>query len=408
VSAEVPAPTLAAFRRARAQQQAALRRTRPLWLVLLAFILLSSFHVRPGPGLQGVPLGISAALAAISVAVLGLLGPVEMPVAAQRGLLALLLVSSAALVWLQPNGVGIFGVLAGVAVAARQVTGPRGILVVGGAVIFIGVAHLLTRQFKSPSSLLLGWLGLVAIFSAVRASRRVQQGDDQVEGLLVENERNREAQLRAAALAERQRLAREMHDVLAHSLSGLVVQLEGARLLAEQDPADPRLAGTIDRAHHLARSGLEEARRAIGMLRDDELPGAERLGALAAGFERDSGLRCAFAVTGDERDLDSAARLALYRVAQEALTNIRKHACPERAEVRLDYRPDSLRLTVEDFGPRGTAAGDADPGGPPPSPPAPSGGYGLTGMAERAELLGGTLTAGPTGNGFKVELWIPR
>ena len=102
--------------------------------------------------------------------------------------------------------------------------------------------------------------------------------------------KNRGAELRAAALAERQRLARDMHDVLAHSLSGLLLQLEGARLLALSDPADDRLAGTIDRAHELAKSGLEEARRAIGMLRDDELPGPDQLAALTAAFEADAGV----------------------------------------------------------------------------------------------------------------------
>ena len=107
-------------------------------------------------------------------------------------------------------------------------------------------------------------------------------------------EETRDAELRAAALAERQRLAREMHDVLAHSLSGLVVQLEGARLLALSDPTDGRLAATIDRAHQLARSGLDEARQAIGMLRDDELPGPDKLAALARSFEADSGVPCRY------------------------------------------------------------------------------------------------------------------
>jgi signal transduction histidine kinase len=220
---------------------------------------------------------------------------------------------------------------------------------------------------------------------------------------MAQMEETRDAELRAAALSERQRLAREMHDVLAHSLSGLVVQLEGARMLALSDPADGRLAATIDRAHQLARSGLEEARRAIGVLRDDELPGPDKLAALAGLFQADTGLPCRYTETGLQipapaAELRPAVKLALYRVTQEALTNIRKHAHPEQVEVRLEYLRGEVNLVVEDF-----AAADDKPG--------PNGftggGYGLTGMRERAELLGGTLTAGPTGHGFRVDLRIP-
>jgi len=204
------------------------------------------------------------------------------------------------------------------------------------------------------------------------------------------------AELRAAALAERQRLARDMHDVLAHSLSGLLLQLEGARLLALASPADERLAGTIDRAHELAKNGLDEARRAIGMLRDDDLPGPDRLAALTAAFQADTGVPARFSSSGTSRELASSIRLALYRVAQEALTNVRKHARPERVEVRLDYLPDEVHLTIEDAGTLAVA------------PPAGSdGGYGLTGMRERAELLGGTLDAAPTSTGFRVLLKVP-
>jgi signal transduction histidine kinase len=202
--------------------------------------------------------------------------------------------------------------------------------------------------------------------------------------------------LRAAALAERQRLARDMHDVLAHSLSGLLLQLEGARLLAVANPADERLAGTIDRAHELARGGLDEARRAIGMLRDDELPGPDRLAALTASFQADTGVPARFTSLGTPRELASAVRLALYRVTQEALTNVRKHARPARVEVRLEYLEDEVTLAIEDWSP--------DPAGP---PAAPGDGYGLTGMRERAELLGGTLTAGPADTGFRVLLRVP-
>jgi signal transduction histidine kinase len=187
-----------------------------------------------------------------------------------------------------------------------------------------------------------------------------------------------------------------MHDVLAHSLSGLVLQLEGARLLASQRKVDSEVTEAVERAHHLAKSGLEEARRAIGLLRGEELPGPERLAALVQTFERDTGTPCALEVSGAEHSLDSEVRLTLYRVGQEALTNVRKHATPAKVEVHLAYEPDGTRLIVEDFGEKDCSVVDRA-----------AKGYGLTGMRERAELIGGELTATATKTGFRVDLWVP-
>jgi signal transduction histidine kinase len=214
-----------------------------------------------------------------------------------------------------------------------------------------------------------------------------------------ELETSREAEARAAASAERGRLAREMHDVLAHSLSALALQLESTRLLARKKQVDIEIARAIDKAHHLAASGLDEARRAIATQRGDELPGPERIGTLAAAFGEQSGLPVELEIHGQPHELASEARLAVYRTAQEALTNIRKHATAARVAVHLDYLPDSTVLVVEDH---------AIPGSPPPVELGPSGGgYGLTGMRERAELLGGELSAAPTPTGFRVELRLP-
>src|SRR5581483_7973825 len=227
-------------------------------------------------------------------------------------------------------------------------------------------------------------------------ARRLRESNDEATRLIAELEASQAAQAEAATLAERQRLAREMHDVLAHSLSGLVLNLEGARLLATRTHASGDVSAALDRAHRLAKSGLEEARRAIGMLRGDDLPGPDRLAALAAEFEEESGVACRFAVSGDEREIGPDGRLTLYRVAQEALTNIRKHARPVSVDVHLGYEPSGTRLVVE----------YAAPGGERP-PPGDGTGYGLTGMRERAELLGGSLAAGPTATGFRVEVWVP-
>ena len=149
----------------------------------------------------------------------------------------------------------------------------------------------------------------------------------------------------------------------------------------------------LERAHHLAAGGLTEARDAIGALRGDAMPGPERLAALADAFPG----RAELTVEGEPAALVSEARLALYRTAQEALTNVARHSAADRVELRLSYEPGGTRLVVRDIGP-----------GAPVTIGAVGGGYGLTGMRERAELLGGELTAGPTHDGFRVELWLPK
>jgi signal transduction histidine kinase len=178
-------------------------------------------------------------------------------------------------------------------------------------------------------------------------------------------------------------------------------------MLAADDPADPRLPAIIERAHHLGKEGLEEARRAIGMLRDDELPGPGRLADLATQFQLVSGVSCQFTVSGPAHELPAEAGLAMYRVAQEALTNITKHARPDRVEVHLGYEPSDACLTVENFAGQVRLESGAVPGPGGDGSGGDGSGYGLTGMRERAELLGGQLTAATTSGGFRVELRIP-
>jgi signal transduction histidine kinase len=261
--------------------------------------------------------------------------------------------------------------------------------------VSVGAIAVIADQGGGTSVILLLLFG--GFYVMARLAMRLDESNAQAEQLLVELEQSRAAEAKAAAMAERQRLAREMHDVLAHSLSGLMLQLEGARMLAVGNLDDPRLPQAIERAHHLGQVGLDEARRAIGMLRDDELPGSESLNELAVQFQEDRGVICRVSVSGEARPLEPEVRLALFRVAQEALTNITKHAHPERVELNLAYEAAATRLSVEDFT---TTIG---------SSPAPTNdsGYGLTGMRERAELLGGTLTAEQTCTGFRVELEVP-
>ncbi len=201
--------------------------------------------------------------------------------------------------------------------------------------------------------------------------------------------RNRE---QAAARGERERLAREMHDVLAHTLSGLTVQLEATRLLAEQRPGDPAVAEAVTQAHRLAREGLLEARRAVSALRGD-MPGPAQLEQLLHDFEVESGIRCRLEIEGTPLALRPEAQLALYRAAQEALTNVRKHADATSVTLRLNWSSRGAELTVEDEGT--------------PKPSLASGGYGLNGIRERAALVGGSLEAGPIAGGFRVRLRVP-
>ncbi len=381
--------------RARGRQQAAYLTIRVLAVAAIAFVVTTSLQTRPAPGGHGEALGVAVALIAFCGATIAAMWLTEAKPAVQLAVLLVAVVSAAALIGMQSRGAGFLGVFPAVSLAALVLPVRLSAVVAGVALGAVSVAWASTGRTPIVG-IVLNDFGVLAFYLLSLFARRLRESNQRAELLLAELEQTRAAQARAATLAERQRLAREMHDVLAHSLSGLVLNLEGARLLADQRGADPQVGEAIDRAHRLAKTGLEEARRAIGMLRDDALPGPERLVGLAAEFEGGSGVACKVAVTGDERDLGTDGRLTFYRVAQEALTNIRKHTHAGRVEIRLAYEPAGTRLTIEDFDRRGERPALSD-----------GTGYGLTGMRERAELLGGTLTAGSTDGGFLVELWVP-
>jgi signal transduction histidine kinase len=206
-----------------------------------------------------------------------------------------------------------------------------------------------------------------------------------------------EEQARAGALAERARLAREIHDVLAHALAALSVQLETADALLEGGRT-AQARQSVARAGQLAREGLAETRRAIGTLRGEALPLTDMLAGLADGYRTDLGAAVTVRVEGEPRGLAAEATLALYRTAQEAMTNVRKHAPGAPVTLDLTYQPSDVELCVVN----GPAPGGADP-----SLVHSGGGYGLTGLRERAELAGGRFRAEPTGDGYRVEIAIP-
>jgi signal transduction histidine kinase len=382
--------------RARGREQAAYLSIRVLAGAAIAFVVITSFQARPAPGGQGEALGVAVGLIVFCGATTAAMWLTQAGSGVQLAVLVIAVVSAAALIGLQGNGAAFLGVFPAVCLAALVLPVRLSALVAGVAAGAVSVAWL--ADGRSPiAGIVLNDFGILAFFLLSLFARRLRESNRRAELLLAELEQTRAAQAQAATLAERQRLAREMHDVLAHSLSGLVLNLEGARLLAGQSGADSQVGEAIDRAHRLAKTGLEEARRAIGTLRDDALPGPERLADLAAEFEAGTGVPCKVAVTGGSKpDLGTDGRLTFYRVTQEALTNIRKHAHADRVEIHLAYEPSGARLTIEDFGSCRDRPAPAD-----------GTGYGLTGMRERAELLGGTLTAGPTSGGFLVELQVP-
>jgi signal transduction histidine kinase len=381
-------------------EEPALTRLRVVrWMQLLTPLMLAWFvwaaaTAEPGFGLTGKRLTVVLATAVFVVGVFGRNATAELPIRPTHVVfVGAMLVSSVTLVAVQPSGPGSVAVLVAVLCAAT------GLMPVRVAVPALIAAFVVLEMVASITGQDFGFLAVLAgfavLFGSMYLAFRLAEAQRETKRLFAELEAGQAALTEAAGLAERQRLAREMHDVLAHSLSGLSLQLEGVRMLVATDPTDPRLPVAVDRAHHLARTGLEEARRAIGTLRDDDLPGPDRLAELAEQFTRDQAVPCDFAVSGQPHPLGSQARLALYRVAQEALTNVTKHASPMRVSLRLAYESTATRLIVEDFATR------------PPVILDETDGYGLTGMRERAELLGGTLSAGATDQGFRVELAVP-
>ncbi|GAA2755828.1 histidine kinase [Actinopolymorpha rutila] len=373
---------------------------RPTGIALLVVVMGLTLRDRPGLDAAGLGVLALAATAAVAVGGAGLL--IELP----RGrpawltiaLFTLLIGGSVVVVAIEPDGPGFVGGFVATSVAASSLSRRPGQVVVAFTLVGIAVAGHFGGH-RPWTTILVAEAGALAFFRLGQYARRLRARTEQAERLLAEVQRTRSAHVRAATLAERQRLAREMHDVLAHSLSGLLLHLEGARLLAVREGANPRLTDSLERARGLAQAGLGEARQAIGVLRDEDLPGPDGLPVLAKELERDLGIDCRVEVCGTPYELGPQTRLTLYRVAQEALTNVRRHARPERVDVRLSYQADGSRLVVEDVAASATSA--------PPDETDPAPGYGVSGMRERAELLGGELTAEPTSTGFRVTLWLP-
>jgi signal transduction histidine kinase len=364
--------------------------------VALSFVLWATITTEPRPALSGSGLGVLLSLVAIVAGIAGSAPRPQLPRGMRLAALTLTAAGGIALYAFQPEGAAIGITYYVIAMSAMRLPRTPAVLVTALAIGGQAVAALFVA--KDPGGQILSIVfSTLPWFLVIRLMRELREGRDRAESLVEELRESRGAHAQSVTLAERARVARDMHDVLAHSLSALALQLEGTRLQAVDRGTDPEVVAAIERAHHLAAGGLDEARRTIAALRGDELPGPERLRALADAFEEHTDARCTLTVAGVPNELTPEARLALYRTAQEALTNVRRHSAADRVAMRLDHRDDGTTLVVEDHG----------PGAPVVVGPSAGGGYGLTGMRERAELLGGRLSAGPTASGFRVELWVP-
>jgi signal transduction histidine kinase len=245
-------------------------------------------------------------------------------------------------------------------------------------------------------------LGILVMFLAMFAHMRLneQEARERAERLMAELEK---ANMQLAAYAtqaeelamtqERNRLAREIHDSLGHTLTIVNVQIEAAKAVIDSD--HDRALDAMDKAQELARKGLADVRRSVAALRESPVsdrPLGEAITSLLQEAQS-SGIITEFQITGQPRLLANKVALALYRAAQEALTNVRRHARASRVDVWLDYRPDRVRLKVQDNG-----VGAAET----------SGGFGLLGTRERMKLLGGSLEIRTSvGKGFSLTASVP-
>jgi len=339
-----------------------------------------------------------------------LLAALVLPLAARRRwpTAAFALIAAAAFVqWLSgdPSLADLSLLVAVYAVADRE---PRRWLVAAAVAVLELGCLLAAIKWSGSGALPQAFLTLSAFAVAATVlgiyvrTRREQLAALHERAVQLERERDREAAL--AAAAERARIARELHDVVAHSLSVIVALADGARLTRASDPAAADAA--VANVAATGREALAEMRRLLGVLRRDDdaplapQPGLDQLEALLED-SRAAGLPTRLTVAGEPGPLGPGAELALYRVVQEALTNARKHARQaSAAEVTLRWEEEAVTVAVSDDGApvaADDAAADDDRG------------HGLDGMRERVALFGGTVEAGPRPQGgWQVLVGLPR
>jgi signal transduction histidine kinase len=261
----------------------------------------------------------------------------------------------------------------------------------GGAFTLAVIAVILAEWILAEEDL--GWAAWIAgtVFTVVFALMARRQGQ------LIDELRAAQAGLAdRARVEERNRIARELHDVIGHALTVSQLHVSSARLAVEEDPT--QAVASLVEAERLGLESLREVRHAVGLLREDgdpaatmPLPGAEQLPELVDGFRR-AGVDISYDVVGEPERLPATVALTVYRILQEALTNVARHAAGAATRVRIEVDPAHTVLTVDSTGEAGVNN---------------HGGIGLSTMKERAEVLGGDLAAGPTGRGWRVRAVLP-
>ncbi|MCR8578711.1 sensor histidine kinase [Streptomyces sp. Isolate_219] len=406
------------------------RATRPLVVdltIALACFLLASPLAVTFAYIDRAPVGWS--LVALAVSCVPLIARNRWPITVAAVTVAIHLVQSALLPLARPTpaatAVALYtvairtdrrrawrvGTLAAVVLITASLVFPPGALQMPQS---LARPQSLALADKLPSSLaLIAWtLMAVAVGDAVRSRREVLAA---AEERAERAERTKEEEARRRVTAERLRIARELHDVVAHHITLINAQAGVAHHLMRTDPEPAYQA--LERIRDTSRGALDELRATVGLLRYGEdpveprepAPGLAGLDALLDSF-RHSGLDVTLERTGPPGELSPITDLTAYRIIQEALTNTRKHAGPASARVRLDFRTDVLRLTVDDDG-RGTGGSGRG------TRPVATGlhgiqeagtGHGMIGMRERARSAGGTLAAGPRPEGgFRIEAELP-
>ncbi|MGH3114094.1 MAG: sensor histidine kinase [Gaiellaceae bacterium] len=275
----------------------------------------------------------------------------------------------------------------------------RGQAIAGAAIGFasiVAVAELDTRVSLENAvwGIILGSVACLIAYALQRRAKRASELEERAAQL----ERDREERARAAVVAERTRIARDLHDVIAHSVSVMTVQAGAARLLLPEDPA--RAREPLLSVEETGREALAEMRRLFGIVRGEEVnaalapqPGLARLDVLVE-QARKAGLPVALTLEGERHVLPPGVDLTAYRIVQEALTNALKHARPARAQVTIRYGREALDIEITNDG-RRARTGEAT-------------GHGLVGMRERVALYSGELEAGPRERGgYAVRARLP-
>jgi signal transduction histidine kinase len=284
--------------------------------------------------------------------------------------------------------------------AGTDISLRNGWLVTAASMVAIDANWLIYRDGSAQLSAFLLY-PLVPVFGLVVGrvlyGRRVQA--EQSAALLAQTQQLLAACGQADVLGERARIAREIHDVLAHSLGALGIQIQAARAVLTDHQDIDRAVEILLTAQRMASDGLTETRRAVHALRSDSRPLDEELRRATATYGERYAVKITLAIGGTPRPVPPDATVALLRTAQEALVNAAKHAPGQCVAVRLDYGEHDVRLTVVN----GLASDRTGPAGPGTI----TGGYGLTGMRERLLLLNGTLAAGPGDRQWTVTAGLP-